>query len=178
MQDLIWFGNIWSERGDCISSLKRTQRIKDINMKYGLIIVHLLAANAQWQCNTFFFFLIFFLKSTKISLTKYHRSHIQFCNCLLFPTSSETAKRQCKPKQPQVEGSSFKLKWTFRETSYSMRWILSSLCRNSQLELCCALPASKPAGHLPASLFYANSQLPEVHAAASIHFTLQLAVSC
>lgn len=154
---------------------------KDKRYKYEEWVNHCPFTCSKWTAtlqHTFFFFLIFFLKSTKISLTKYHRSHIQFCNRLLFPTSSETAKRQCKPKQPQVEGSSFKLKWTFRETSYSMCWVLSALCRNSQLELCSALPASKPAGHLPASLFYANSQLPEVYAAASIHFTLQLAVSC
>lgn len=33
-----------------------------------------------------------------------------------------------------------------------MCWVLSALCRNSQLEFCSTLPASKPAGHLPASL--------------------------
>lgn len=85
---------------------------------------------------------------------KYHIRGVPFNFVIANPSppSTEIVKRQFKPTQPPVEGYSFKWKWTFRETSYSMCWVLSARSRNSQLELCSTLLDSKLAGHLPASV--------------------------
>lgn len=150
-------------------------------MRNGFINIRLLAENTAHN-----FFLIFFLKSkssnsfAKIPLTKYHIQEVAFSFLIANPPplSKEIVKRQFKPMQPPVEGYSFKWKWTFRETSYSMCWVLSARSRNSQLELCSTPGQQTGWPSACICLFYAISQFPKVCTAASIHFTSYLAVPC